>query len=316
MNVLMEALQDSKDIAIVGHIHPDGDCVGSCLALKKYLEENFSDKNVRVYLETIPKNLQFLSGAEGVLPIENAAEFHGDLCISLDASSFDRLGEGGKAFENAKKTLVIDHHVTNTQFGMVNHVDGAASSCSQVLYELLNDDKISPECAEALYTGIIHDTGVFKYRATKERTMQIAGRLMSKGLDTTRIIDQSFYQKSLLQTKIMALVVSKAQMYLEDKFFFGVLSNSEMKAMNATASDSEGVIDQLRLVKGVEVAAFAREDQPGVFKFSLRSNGKVDVSSICTFFGGGGHRLAAGFTAEGELEDIKNQITAMILLQL
>lgn len=316
MNVLEKALAAASDIALVGHVHPDGDCVGSCLALRQYLEENEPEKKVTVYLESVGKNLRFLAGSELVRPLEEASGFAGDLCISLDASSPDRLGAGAAAFERAPKTLVIDHHITNTGFGMENWVDGDASSCCQVLYELLEEEKISKACAEALYTGIIHDTGVFKYSCTGERTMQIAGRLMSRGLATAEIIDRSFYQKTLLQTKVMAKVVSEARMLVEDKVFFGVFSYEQMREMGASAADTEGVIDQLRLVKGVEVAVFAREDMPGVYKFSLRSNGKVDVASISSFFEGGGHRLAAGFTAEGALEDIRNELTAMILLQL
>ncbi len=316
MNVLTEALANSEKIAIVGHIHPDGDCVGSCLGLRRYLSDNMPEKDVTVYLEPIMKNLQFLHGSDMVSPMEDAAGFEGDLCISMDVSSTDRLGEGIHAFQNAKRTLVIDHHVTNPLFGDSNCVDKEASSCCQVLYELLDDEKISGECAEALYTGIVHDTGVFKYSCTKERTMQIAGRLMSKGLNTAEIIDRSFYQKSLLQTRVMALVVSRAEMYLDNQLFLGVLKNEDMQALHATAADCDGVIDQLRLVKGVEVAAFAREDKPGTFKLSLRSNGTVDVSAISSFFGGGGHRMAAGFTVSAELEDIKSQLTAMILLQL
>lgn len=316
MNVLEKALAAASDIALVGHVHPDGDCVGSCLALRQYLEENEPEKKVTVYLESVGKNLRFLAGSELVRPLEEASGFAGDLCISLDASSPDRLGAGAAAFERAPKTLVIDHHITNTGFGMENWVDGDASSCCQVLYELLEEEKISKACAEALYTGIIHDTGVFKYSCTGERTMQIAGRLMSRGLATAEIIDRSFYQKTLLQTKVMAKVVSEARMLVEDKVFFGVFSYEQMREMGASAADTEGVIDQLRLVKGVEVAVFAREDMPGVYKFSLRSNGKVDVDSISSFFEGGGHRLAAGFTAEGALEDIRNELTAMILLQL
>lgn len=316
MNVLEKALAAASDIALVGHVHPDGDCVGSCLALRQYLEENEPEKKVTVYLESVGKNLRFLAGSELVRPLEEASGFAGDLCISLDASSPDRLGAGAAAFERAPKTLVIDHHITNTGFGMENWVDGDASSCCQVLYELLEEEKISKACAEALYTGIIHDTGVFKYSCTGERTMQIAGRLMSRGLATAEIIDRSFYQKTLLQTKVMAKVVSEARMLVEDKVFFGVFPYEQMREMGASAADTEGVIDQLRLVKGVEVAVFAREDMPGVYKFSLRSNGKVDVASISSFFEGGGHRLAAGFTAEGALEDIRNELTAMILLQL
>ncbi len=313
MNVLMKALLESADIALFGHVNPDGDCVGSCLALRQYLQDNEPEKRVRVYLESVGRNLLFLSGADQVLPLEEASNFDGDLCISLDAGSLDRLGEAGEVFRKAKKTLVIDHHITNTHFGMENWVDGAASSCCQVLYELLDDEKISKPCAEALYTGIVHDTGVFRFSNTSERTMQIAGRLMSRGLATNEIIDRSFYQKTFLQTKVMAKVVGEARMMADSKVLLGVLTNEQMHVMGATSEDTDGIIDQLRLVKGVEVAIFAREDAPHVFKFSLRSNGKVDVSAVSTYFGGGGHRLAAGFTAKGELEDILNELMAMIL---
>ena len=308
---LLEKIENASSVLISGHVRPDGDCAGSCLGLWNYIRANYPEKEAAVYLEPLPNNLKFLPGVSGILSVEQLPET-ADLFVSLDASTADRLGAAAKFLEKSRDSVVIDHHVTNTGFGKENVINGDASSACEVLYEQLREDGMTKEAAVCLYTGIIHDTGVFKYSATKERTMQIAGRLMSFGIDTAKLIDESFYEKTLLQTRLSAYAVSRAETALSGKLIYTVLSMEDMKRFEAVLSDTEGIIDQLRLVKGTEVAIFAREDAENTYKFSFRSKSLVNVADIAAEYGGGGHKFAAGVTLAGDLSELLHTFTERI----
>lgn len=313
---LLDAIEQADSIAISGHVRPDGDCVGSCVGLYLYLAKNYPEKRVQVYLQTVPSNLRVLQGIDHIDSAFTMPSEPYDLFVSLDCSSEERLGEAVPILKAATKSFAVDHHVTNTFFTQETVVEAEASSTCEVLYGLLEPDKLDLSIAEALYLGIVHDTGVFKYSATKESTMQIAGRLMSFGINTASMIDDTFYRKSFLQNKLIGLATYRAVLSLDDKFATTVLYKEDMDSFGATPADTDGIIEQLRIIKGVEAAAFAREDEPNTFKFSLRSNGKVDVATIAAAFSGGGHRMAAGFTAVGTYDDILLQLSAMIMMQL
>lgn len=312
---LIEKIEAASTILISGHIRPDGDCAGSTLGLWNYICDNYPEKSAAVYLEPLSNNLRFLPGAEKILTESELPETV-DLFVSLDSSTPDRLGAAEKYLTLASDNMVIDHHVTNPGFGSENVVNGDASSACEVLYELLDEKKLTKASAICLYTGIIHDTGVFKYQATSERTMQIAGHLMSYGIDTAKLIDESFYEKTWLQTKLAAFAVSKAELSEDGKISSTILTTEDLKRFGATSMDTEGIIDQLRLAKGVLVAIFGREDAPDTFKFSMRSKSVVDVSSIAHALGGGGHKFAAGVTLTGKSEDLVKKLTDMVYEQL
>lgn len=315
-NVLLDAVANARTIAISGHIRPDGDCVGSCMAMYLYLRKNCPEKIVQAYLEQVPSNLQVLQGVDTVDSTYTAPEAPYDLFVVMDCSSEDRLGDALPMMQAAKKVFVVDHHVTNTQFGDDRVVSPDASSTCEVLYDLLDPALIDRDIAEALYLGIVHDTGVFKYSATTEHTMQIAGALISKGIDTASIIDDTFYRKTFLQNRVLGFAVYHANLSLDNKLVTTVLRKEDLESFGATAGDTDGIIDQLRITKGVEVAIFAREDAPDTYKLSMRSNGKVDVAVIASAFSGGGHKFAAGCTVTGSFDDILLQISAMIMMQL
>ncbi len=315
-NLLTEQIAAADRIAIGGHIRPDGDCIGSCMALYLYLRKNFPSKHVHVYAEPIAKNLSVLHSIECIDREFLIEEAPFDLFVVLDCSSPDRLGKAQPIMEKARNVLVIDHHITNTHFGDVEVIHSDASSTCEVLYSLMEPENIDLPIAEALYLGIIHDTGVFKYSSTSEHTMQVAGHLMSLGIDTASMIDNTFYKKTYLQNRVLGHVLFHSELTLDGKLLIGTLSAEEMEQFHACAGDTDGIIDQLRITEGVEVAIFAREDAPNVYKLSLRSNGKVDVASIAIGFDGGGHRFAAGCTVNGPLSDVLLQISALIMLQL
>ena len=184
MNQLMGYIENAATIGIAGHIRPDGDCVGSCMGLYHYILDNFQDKKVDVFLESVPRTFAFLKGTEHIITDYPDKEPY-DLFIALDSSSFDRLGKADAYFKEAKMTVCVDHHISNTAYAKETIVDAKASSTCEVLFEQLEEDKINHCVAEPLYIGIIFDTAVFKHSNTSPRTMCIGGILMGKGVEYT-----------------------------------------------------------------------------------------------------------------------------------
>ena len=315
MNELMQAVSQAETIAIGGHVRPDGDCIGSCMALYLYIREYFPDIEADVYLEQPKPVFDYIDRMDEV-KTEAEEEKEYDLFITCDVSALDRLAVAGKYFDTAKKTACIDHHVSNKGFADVNHVRGDVGSACEVLYGLLDADKIDRSIAVPIYTGMAHDTGVFQYSSTTPETMRIAGELMKTGFDFSRIIDESFYQKTYLQNQVMGRVLAESILLQDGKCVVGYLKRREMDFYGVEGKDLEGIVSQLRLTAGVEVAIFIYEMETQLFKVSLRSNGKVDVSRIAVFFGGGGHVRAAGCDMQGSMYDVINNLTAEIEKQL
>lgn len=315
MNDFMKAVQEADTIAIAGHMRPDGDCVGACMGLYGYIKSNYPDKAVTVYLEEFPEAFDYLREEKAFLEVCGQGESY-DLFIALDCGDEERLGEVLPVMERAKHVCCVDHHITNTQFAEDNYVFPESSSTSQILYTFMEDEKINYETACALYTGIIHDTGVFKHSCTTSETMRIAGKLMDKGIPFGKIIDGSFYMKSYKQLQIMGRCLLESVRILDGRCIFSVVRKSVMDFYNAKPSDLDGVIDQMRTTEGIEVAILLDEREPGEYKVSMRSNELVDVSCIARFFGGGGHVKAAGCTIEGAAFDVINNLTLHIEKQL
>lgn len=311
---LSEKIQSVNSIAIAGHIRPDGDCVGSCMGLYNYLKENYPEKDIKVYLEDTGNGFAYINRIEEAITEDNE-EKQVDLFILLDTSDIARIGVAVKLFENAKDTLCIDHHVSNPGFAKENIIVPDASSASEVLYDLLDEDKISKEVAEAIYTGIIHDSGVFKYSSTSEHTMNVAGKLMSKGIDFQTIIDDGFYAKTYAQNQIMGSALIESIRFFDGKCIFSVVSEREMQFFGVTSKDLTGIVEQMRLTEGVECAIFLYEVEPLTYKVSLRSKKYLDVNKIAGYFGGGGHVRAAGCTCKGTPHDVINNIAERIELE-
>ena len=188
MKNIAEVLDGVKTMAIAGHIRPDGDCVGSCMALYAYIRKWFPEIQADIYLETPKPVFGYLAYMDEVKS-EASGEKEYDLFVTCDVSARDRLAVAGEYFEKAKKTVCIDHHVSNLGFANINHILPDGSSSCEVLYGLLDPEKVDREIAQAVYTGIIHDTGVFQYSCTSPETMRIAGELMKTGFDFTELID-------------------------------------------------------------------------------------------------------------------------------
>lgn len=317
MNELMRQIQSAKRIGIAGHIRPDGDCVGSCCALYNYIKDNFSldEKKFVVYMEGIAPQFFLLEGLSEFTADVTALQ-DCDLFIALDCASIDRLGKAEEYFLKADNSILVDHHISNTAYAKTCIVDADASATCEVLFELFDETKISLACANALYLGIVHDTGVFKHSNTKRRTMEIAGILLEKGVSSSKIIDGTFFEKSYLQTQLLGRSLTESVLYLEGKVIASIVSLSMKKLYGAVSSDFDGVIDNLRVTRGVEVAILITEEEESKCKVSMRSNHEVNVSAIAQSFGGGGHVKAAGCTMTGSPDEILEKILSAVSEQL
>ena len=312
---LKNELANVKTVAISGHIRPDGDCIGSCLGVWNYIQDNYPDIQADVYLEQVVSKFRFLKGAD-LVKTDCSEERNYDLFISLDASDRERLGEAVKYLDTAKRSVCVDHHITNPGFADENWIVADASSASELAWEIMEEEKISKNAAEALYMGIAHDTGVFQYSNTSPKTMQIAGSLIAKGINFSQIVDNTFYKKTYIQNQILGRALVESILLLDGRIIVGRVRQKDMEFYGASPADLDGIVSQLRVTDGVEVAIFLYETGNHQYKVSLRSNGPVDVSAVCAYFGGGGHVKAAGCTMYGTVYDVINNLTLHIEKQL
>ncbi len=306
-----EIVKSSKTIGISGHIRPDGDCVGSTMGLYLYLKKNYPKCKVDIFLESIPECYKIIEHVDDIqtqVP-ENSISY--DLFFALDCGK-ERLGDAEKLFDSAKKTVNIDHHISNQGTGDENYIIPAASSASELVYNCLDIKKMDASIAKAIYMGIVTDTGVFKYSNTSPDTMKAAAELIGFGFDFGALIDHVFYEKSYVQNQILGRALLESMIFMDGECIVSVVSRQTMDFYMAGSSDLDGIVSQLLLTTGTECAIFMYELSSMEYKVSLRSKGKVNVAKIAELFGGGGHARAAGCTMNGTQHDIINNLSEYI----
>lgn len=314
---IFEEVKDAKTIGISGHIRPDGDCVGSVMGLYLYLKKVCPDAQVQVMLEKPADIFSCISKVEEISSdFKPVAEVF-DVYIALDTEK-SRMGEAEKFFDSAKKKINIDHHISNASgCGDVNYVVPAASSTSELIYDVIEDkSEIDEDIAKALYIGIIHDTGVFQYSNTSPKTLKTAAELISYGFDFSEIIYKTFYEKTYIQNQILGRALLESILFMGGRCIVSMIDKKTMAFYNAAPHDLDGIVNQLQSTKGVECAIFMYQTGNMEYKVSLRSNGAVNVAETAAFFGGGGHVKAAGVTMQGTFYDIVNNLSAQIERQL
>lgn len=313
---IFEEVKDAATIGISGHIRPDGDCVGSVMGLYLYLKKVCPKAKVEVMLEKPADVFACIKGIEEI-HTDFASDIESfDVFFALDAAK-DRLGEAEKYFDGAKKKVNIDHHISNKGCGDVNYIMPKASSTSELIYDVIADKSLlDEEIAKALYIGIVHDTGVFQYSNTAPSTLKAAAELISYGFDFSRLIDETFYEKTYVQNQILGRALLESILFMNGKCVVSMVDKRTMSFYEAQPHDLEGIVSQLRSTKGVECAIFMYQTDTLEYKVSLRSNGKVDVAKVAAFFGGGGHVRAAGATMQGTFHDIVNNLSDQIAAQL
>ena len=310
-----QLIGNSKTIGISGHIRPDGDCIGSCMGLYLYIKKNYPKIRCDVFLETIPPEYRFIKDIEDVRSDFQTDIESYDIFFVLDCSK-DRTGDAEKYFDAAAKTVNIDHHVSNKGSGDENYIVPTASSACELIYDVIDPDKIDIEIAKSLYMGMVTDTGVFKYNNTSPKTMKTAAELVSYGFDFGSLIDHVFYEKTYIQNQILGRALLESIMLMDGRCIVSVVSKQTMEFYGVSSNDLDGIVNQLLLTIGVDCAIFMYELAPLEYKVSLRSNGAVNVAEVAEMFGGGGHVRAAGCTVSGTSHDVINNITKYIHKQL
>lgn len=310
-----QLVQSAKTIGISGHIRPDGDCIGSCMGLYLYIKKNYPKVRCDVFLETIPPEYRFIKDIEDVRS-DFATDIDSyDIFFVLDCSK-DRIGDAEKYFDAAAKTVNIDHHVSNKGSGDENYIVPTASSACELIYDVIDTDKIDIDIAKSLYMGMVTDTGVFKYNNTSPKTMKTAAELISYGFDFGSLIDHVFYEKTYIQNQILGRALLESIMLMDGRCIVSVVSKQTMEFYGVSSNDLDGIVNQLLLTIGVDCAIFMYELAPLEYKVSLRSNGAVNVAEVAEMFSGGGHVRAAGCTVSGTSHDVINNITKYIHKQL
>ena len=313
-------LKEAKTVAIFGHVRPDGDCVGSTTGIYNYIQDNYPNIHADLYLENFPESYKILHGASDAKPLYTAESNDGtpyDLVFLMDTPSFERVGaNGAECIRSAKKTINIDHHISNPlNLCTLNLVEPEASSASEVLYVNLDKSKVSRETANSLYLGIVHDTGAFKFSCTGKRTMQVVGDLIEKGIDFAKIVNETYYTRTYKQTLVTGFVMENCKLGLGGKVVYAHITPEDMQRFDVTPVELSNVIDTIREVGGTEVALFLYPVN-GKYKISLRSNYIVDVNAIAREFGGGGHTRAAGGDTNDTPEMAIEKILGLIEKQL
>lgn len=304
MKSVKDCLLSGKDFLLLSHKGPDGDAIGAMLGLGLALKR--VGKKVMFYSsDPIPQNLNFLPFLDRV---ENSLEnFSGDTIIAADSSDLERLGDEFKRFYDKKrfKLLNIDHHATNTQYGDAFLIEPNFSSTCEVVFDLLESLKweVTPEIATSLFCGIVADTGSFKYRNTTAKVLRIAARLVDSGAHPEIISQRLFDTYPASRIVLLKKVLQSLRFDSENRVASIVVRESDLAEAGASIDASEGFVEILRGIEGVQVSILAKEQKDKNVKFSTRSKDYIDVAAITKLFGGGGHKVAAGATLPGPVEE-------------
>lgn len=317
---LVAECREASAIGITGHANPDGDCVGSVMALGQFLRKALPHTKVDIMLERPASIFDFIEGISEIVT-DYVTDRVYDVMIVADSMP-DRTGEAEKYVKTAKKVINIDHHVSNPGAGDVNEIQPKASSAAEVVYKLIASKAeykslMDREMAQTIYIGIIHDSGVMRYSNTSPETLRIVADLIEYGFDFPRIIDETFYEKTQVESKILGKALLDAYPCLNGSCMVTILKKETMETFGAGKKELGGIVNELRIIKGVQVACFLYETEPDVYKISLRScSDEIDVARVAAHFGGGGHIRAAGCTLQGAPEEMVNSLMEQIAIQI
>ena len=313
MSKLFEDIKDSSNL-ITGHINPDGDALGSALAFKLILDSKGIDSDVSFDIKgNVPSNLNHL-------PIElimDKPKENYDSIYVFDCGNSERLGDLEDLALNANRVIVVDHHI-NPSFGDIQIIDSSAASTTQVLFrEILSANiDIDKNIANCLMTGLITDTGRFQYSNTDNEVFEIASKLMLSGAELTSISDNIYGSIPMNAIKLQSEVLNRIELHEEEELVVSYVLQDDYLNYNIESSETDFLIDSIRLVKESSVALLLKEQKDKSFKGSLRSRNELDVQQIASIFGGGGHKAASGFSTNLSMEEIKNKVKNAIKSQI
>lgn len=309
LKAAVDAIDRADTLALACHIGPDGDALGSMIGFG--LAARSSGKHVVASFGSpfaVPGNLSFLPTGLLVPPGEFPEE--PATMVVFDAGSADRLGELGSNAGKAGTLIVLDHHVTNEGFGHIALIDRSAAATGEIVFELLQalGWELDTDVATCLHTALVTDTGRFMYSNTKPETLRIAAALLEAGAVPSEIGRHVYEESPFGYLKASSAALARAALDEERGVVTAIVTDADLKAAGIDWGDVDGLIDTLRLAEEADVAALAKVHDDGRVKVSLRSRGATDVGSLAADMGGGGHRLASGFTQEGDPEDILDRV--------
>lgn len=311
-NEIAKQLQQHDNYIIVGHAIPDGDCIGSMVGL--YLALNSMGKKVSMVLQDpVPPIYHYLLGTDKIQGPEPLSDVTNT--VYLDCSDKQRVGEKVSTMLPADNcTINIDHHETNDFFAAFNLVNARASATAEIIYELLEvmGINMTADIANALYAGIVMDTGSFKYSNTTSNTFKVAASLLDKGVNQNAARINLFESKSRQEVLLLRQALQSIEFTDNGQIAWMTLPYQETYELGALKLHPEGIINYTRMIEGVEVGLLFRETDPGIIKIGFRSKGEINVAALAAEFNGGGHKQAAGARMEGTLEEVKKTVLARV----
>ncbi len=309
---ILEAIRESRSLCVVGHVRPDGDCIGSQLALALALQAE--GKEVVCWNEDrIPKKLAFLDPDRVVGRPDASGPF--DCVIAADCASVERLGATRKALKEAKVLINIDHHESNTRYGDLNWVHSRSPSTGELVFRLMKyaNWPITSRIADSLFVAISTDTGSFQYPSTRPATFAAAGDLVKRGADLGAVCNHVYHSYPLSRVRLLRHVYNRFRMTEDERIAWFWLKPADFARTGADKSDAEGLIDHIRAIEPVVVAVVFEEVGPNLTRVSLRSKDeRVNVNEVAARFGGGGHAAAAGARIEGAPLSVQRRVVAAL----
>ncbi|MBV8212576.1 MAG: bifunctional oligoribonuclease/PAP phosphatase NrnA [Verrucomicrobia bacterium] len=308
-----DVLRSAGTVAVLTHVRPDGDAIGSQLAMVLALQK--LGKTVTAWNEDgLPESFAFLKGSELITkPPDEPLEF--DTVLALDTAARNRLGTGITAIRTYKTLVNIDHHASNPGYGDLNYIDVQAPATGQIIYELLRDQKLPffPEIAEALFVAISTDTGSFRYQNTTAHTFEVAGKLVEAGVDLATISHRIYESYPKRRILLLGQLLNEATFHAHDRIATFTLTEATKARLSIDPADIDGLIDVIRSIDTVVVAIFFEEVADQRVRISVRSKDlRIDANRICSTWGGGGHPLAAGARIRGTLEQVRTKVISYV----
>lgn len=309
---IVEAIKASETICVVGHVRPDGDCIGSQLGLTLALL-NIGKSVCCWNQDPLPAKLAFLDPKKLIQPPEKGRKF--DTVIATDCASLERLGTTADCITERKIFINIDHHASNTRYGDINWIAGREPSTGELIFRLLKvaNWPITPAISDCLFTAVSTDTGSFQYPTTRPATYHVAGELVKRGANLEKICDEVYQSYPLARVRLLRHVYNKFRLTHDNQIAYFWLKKADYTRTGSDPSDSEGLIDHIRAIDPVILACVFEEIEPDVTRISLRSKSpKVDVNKIAQLFGGGGHSAAAGARIQGTPLSTQRKVVAAL----
>ncbi len=310
MQRTIQILKQSNNLLVLGHVNPDGDTIGSGLALTLGLKA-LGKSAVFAIDGEVPEKLLFLLGREKVCQFYDYPRHRYDCVVAVDVSDPARLGRFSQVFEDADSTLVIDHHMSNRGFAMHSMVRECGAS-GQIVLELLEamGVQLSSQMADLLFSALYTDTGMFTYQNTDESLLHAAARLRAAGADIQTITEEIYKRRSFGATRLIGRAIERLTLYEGGKIALTYVERGDYQELDAKQEDTDELVNYAREIRGVEVAILLKEAGKNEFKVSLRSMDYVNVAELAGEFSGGGHIHAAGCTLSGTAEECKKRILA------